>query len=81
VQMADQDRVDVDVIAHAPKLREHAVAAVEQQREIPLLDEITAARTTGITPGWGLSEHGNLHSGSDFLSRGNSIRVVPIPSR
>jgi hypothetical protein len=38
VQVTDQHRVDIDVLHVIAELGEHAVAAVEQQREVPLFD-------------------------------------------
>jgi len=51
VQVADQDGVDVDVVTEAPQLREHPVAAVEQQREVPVLHQVAAAGATRVLPG------------------------------
>ena len=64
VQMADQHRVDVDVVADAAELREDAVAAVEQQREVALLDEVAAACAAGV------------HQDGDFPS--TVIRTLPL---
>ena len=51
VQVADQHRVDVHVIAEAPELREHPVAAIEQQHEVVLLHQVSAAGPADVLPG------------------------------
>ena len=61
VQVRDDDRVDVDVVDEAPQLGEDAVAAVEQQVEAVLLDEVAAAGTIRVLPGRRLAEHGDAH--------------------
>jgi hypothetical protein len=61
MQVADQDRVDVDVVAMAAQLGEDTVAAVKEQREVALLDQISAACPGGVLPGWLLAQHRNLH--------------------
>ena len=48
MQMADQNGADVDVVPEAAKLREDPVAAVQQQREILILDQVAAACAPGI---------------------------------
>jgi hypothetical protein len=62
VQVTDQHRVDVDVVAVATELGEHTVAAVEQEREIVLLDQVSAARPARILPRGGLAQHGDTHA-------------------
>ena len=61
VQVRDHDRVDVDVVDEAPQLGEHAVAAVEQQVEAVLLDQVAAAGPVRVLPGRRLAEHGDAH--------------------
>ena len=51
VQMADDDRVDVDVVDVAAQLGEHARAAVEQHGLPAALDEIARAGAVGVLPG------------------------------
>ena len=51
VQVADQNGIHVDVVTNAPQLGEHAVAAIEQERAIPLLHQIAAASPAGVLPG------------------------------
>jgi hypothetical protein len=41
--VGDQDGFDIDVVTGTPKLGEHPVAALEQQRVSVVLYEITAA--------------------------------------
>ena len=50
VEMADQNGVDVDVITEATQLGKNPVAAVEQQRELPMLDQVPAAGTVDVLP-------------------------------
>jgi hypothetical protein len=50
VQVRDDDRIDVDVIDDGSQLREHAVAAIEQQRGVVLLDQVPATSPSGVLP-------------------------------
>jgi hypothetical protein len=61
VQVRDDDRVDVDVVHELAQLREHAVAAVEQQDRVLLLDEVSAARAAGVRVGRRLPEDRQAH--------------------
>ena len=51
VQVRDHDRVDRRVVAVAAKLREDAVAAVEQHGGAVLFDQVAAARSVRVLPG------------------------------
>jgi hypothetical protein len=61
VQVGDDHRVDVDVVTKSPQLGEHAVAAVDQQARVALLDEVAAARAVGVLPGRRLTQDGDAH--------------------
>jgi hypothetical protein len=50
VQVRDQHRVDRGVVDDRAQLGEHAVAAVEQQREPVVLDQVSTARAGSILP-------------------------------
>jgi acetaldehyde dehydrogenase (acetylating) len=50
VHVRHDDGIDVDVVAEAAQLGEHAVAAVQQQAGVLLLDEVPAARSPGVLP-------------------------------
>ena len=52
VQVGDQHRIDIDVVAVPAQLGEHSVAAVEQQREATLLNQVSAACPGRVLPGW-----------------------------
>jgi NhaP-type Na+/H+ or K+/H+ antiporter len=64
VQVGDDHRVDVDVVAEVAQLGEDAVAAVEEQAGAMLLDEVAAASASGILPGRRLAQHGDPHFSS-----------------
>ena len=51
VQVRDHDRVDLRVVAEAAQLREHAVAAIEQDRGAVLFEQVPAAGTVRVLPG------------------------------
>jgi len=51
VQVADDDGVDRRVVDLGAQLREDAVAAIEQQTGVVLLDEIAGAGTARVLPG------------------------------
>jgi hypothetical protein len=61
VQVGDEHRVDRVVVAPAAQLGEHAVAAVEEQADALLLDQVSGARAVRVLPGRRLAEHGDLH--------------------
>ena len=50
VQVRDDDRVDLPVLAVAAQLAEHAAAAVEQHACAVRLDEVAAARPSRVLP-------------------------------
>ena len=75
VQVRDDDRVDVDVVAEAAQLGEHAVAAVEQQRRVALLDEVAAAGAVGVLPGRRLAQDRDPQPES--LPLWTRLRLVP----
>jgi len=52
VQVADQHLADQPVVDDRAQLREHAVAAVEQELQLSLLYEIATARSGGVLPRW-----------------------------
>lgn len=62
VQMGDENRVNVEVVAEAPKLGEHAVAAIQQQRLTFLLDQVAAARPVGVLPRGRLAQDRDAHA-------------------
>ena len=57
VQVADHHGVDARVVAEAPQLGEDAVAAVQQQARVALLDEVAAAGPVGVLPGGGFAQN------------------------
>jgi len=61
VHVRDHHRIDVAVVAKAAQLGEDAVAAVHQQRDAVLLDQVAAAGTVGVLPGRTLSKHCDAH--------------------
>jgi hypothetical protein len=70
VQVRDDDRIDVGVVAEAPQLGEDAVAAVEEQARPVLLDEVPAAGADGVLPGRRLAQDRDVQPAS-LLLRGN----------
>jgi hypothetical protein len=50
VQVGDDDRVDLRVVAEPPQLGEDAVAAVDQDGRPVLLDEVAGAGAVGVLP-------------------------------
>ena len=61
VQVRDQGGVEVHVVQVLAELREHAVAAVEQQTGVAILDQVAAAGASGILPRRRLPQHGDPH--------------------
>ena len=62
VQVADHDHVDGVVVHHRAQLREHAAAAVQQQAQAVLLDEVAGTGAVGILPTGRLAEDREPHA-------------------
>ena len=61
VQVRDHDRVDRGVVGELAQLREHAVAAVQEQAEALVLDEVPRAGAAGVLPGGRFTEDRDPH--------------------
>jgi hypothetical protein len=61
VQVRDDDGVHVDVVDPLAQLAEHAVAAVEQHRRLPLLKQIPRTGAPGVLPGGRLAQDRQSH--------------------
>jgi hypothetical protein len=62
MQVRDDDGVDVDVVAEPAELGEDAVAAVQEQADALLLNEVSAAGAVGVLPGRGLPQDGDAQT-------------------
>ena len=69
MQVGDQHRVDVDVIAMLAQLAEDAVAAVEQQDSLVIVDQVAATGPAGVLPRRQLAQDGEPHSAT-LIARG-----------
>ena len=62
MEMGEQNRVDVDVVAVLAELREHAIAAIQEQGVAVVLDEVAAASASDVRPSRRFSKHGDPHA-------------------
>ena len=60
--MGQHDAGDVDVVEALAQLGEDAVAAIDEQPRVALLDEVSAAGTARVLPRGRLAEHGDPQS-------------------
>ena len=69
MQVGDEHRVELRVVAKQAELREHAVAAIEQQRGGAVLDQVPAAGPSGVLPRRRLPQHRDPHRDDQLYLR------------
>jgi len=65
MDVREDDRIDLGVVASLAQLREDPVAAIEQQPRRPLLDQVPATGAAGVLPRRRLAEHRDPHRDRD----------------